>query len=124
MPTPEIMSDSRAARERYAAATVELEEQLVRMALATLAEVLPGAESIDAVGSCDEDLNSTLRIQRVRSVEGAVLFDVDRGHPTRAVEDAVDRVDIEYLDVLIAIAADRYTGTVTIDGSRMKPHTD
>lgn len=114
MSTPEIMSDYRAARERYAAAAVELEEQLVRMALTTLAEVLPGAETIDAVGSCDGDLIPTLRIQRVRSVEGEVLFDVDRGHPTHAVEDAVDRVDIEYLDVLIGIAADRYMGAVTI----------
>ena len=114
MPTPEMVSEYRAARERYDTAAVDLQDQLVRMALLTLADVLPGTASIDAVGSCDEDLIPTLRIQLVRSVEGEVLFDVDRGHPTRAVEDAVDRVDIEYLDVLIDLTGDRYMGAVTI----------
>lgn len=114
MPTPEMVSEYRAARERHDTAAVDLQDQLVRMALLTLADVLPGTASIDAVGSYDEDLIPTLRIQRVRSVEGEVLFDVDRGHPTRAVEDAVDRVDIEYLDVLIDLTGDRYIGAVTI----------
>jgi hypothetical protein len=44
-----------------------------------------------------------------------VLFDVDTGHPDRAVEDAVDRVDIEYLDVLIDLTGDAYMGRVVID---------
>lgn len=114
MPTPEMVSEYRAARERYDMAAVDLQNQLVRMTLTTLADVLPGTESVDAVGSYDEDLIPTLRIQRVRSVEGEDLFDVDRGHPTRAVEDAVDRVDIEYLDVLIAVTGNRYMGAVTI----------
>lgn len=114
MPTPEMVSEYRAARERYDSAAVDLQDQLLRIALLTLADVLPGTASIDAVGSHDEDLIPTLRIQRVRSVEGEVLFDVDSGHPTRAVEDAVDRVDIEYLDVLIDLTGDRYMGAVTI----------
>lgn len=114
MPTPEQATEYRAGRERYDTAADELREQLVRMALTTLAEVLPGADSIDALGTYNEDLIPTLRIQRVRSAEGEVVFDVDRGHPNRAVEDAVDRVDIEYLEVLIDITGNRYMGTVTI----------
>ena len=43
-----------------------------------------------------------------------MLFDVDRGHPIRAVEDAVDLVEIEYFDVLIDITGNRYMRAVTI----------
>jgi hypothetical protein len=114
MPTPEQATEYRAARERYDTAADELRRQLVSMALATLAEVLPGAESIDAQGEYDEDLVATLRVQRVRSVTGEVLFDANDGHSDRAVEDAVDEVDIEYLDALTAISSGRYLGDVTI----------
>ena len=46
--------------------------------------------------------------------DGNVLFDIDTGHPDRAVEDAVDLVDIEYLDVLIDITGDQFMGAVAI----------
>lgn len=49
------------------------------------------------------------------SADSAVLFDVETGHPDRAVEDAVDTVNIEYLDVLIDLTGDEYIGRVTID---------
>lgn len=114
MPTPEQATEYRAARERYDTAADELRAQLVGIALATLAEVLPGAHSIDARGECDEDLIATLRVQRVRSATGEVLFDANEGHSDRAVEDAVDEVDIEYLDALAAISSGRYLGDVTI----------
>lgn len=114
MPTPELVSEYRAARERYDAAAEALRAQLVNMAFATLSEVLPGATSIEAFGEYNEDWIPTLRIQRVRSADGEVLFDVDAGHPNRAVEDAVDKVDIEYLDVLIDITGDQQMGAVTI----------
>ena len=45
---------------------------------------------------------------------GTVLFDADVGHPDRAVEDAVDAVNIEYLDVLIDLTGDEYMGAATI----------
>lgn len=114
MPTPEMVSAYRAARERYDTAADELRTQLVRLALTTLAEVLPGADSIDALGEYNEDSIPTLRIQRVLSLGSDVLFDVDVGHQDRAVEDAVDRVDIEYLDPLIDLVGDAYLGPVAI----------
>ena len=55
-----------------------------------------------------------MRIQRVLDADGRVLFDVETGHPDRAVEDAVDVVDIEYLDVLIDLTGDEYMGHVVI----------
>lgn len=81
MPTPEMESAYRTARERSEAAAEELRTQLVTIALASLSEVLPGAASIDVVGQFDEDWILTLHIQRVRSADGLVLFDVDAGHP-------------------------------------------
>lgn len=48
-------------------------------------------------------------------VDSAALFDVQAGHPDRAVEDAVDTVNVEYLDVLIDLTGDDHTGRVTID---------
>ena len=62
-----------------------------------------------------------MRIQRVLDADGRVLFDVETGHPDRAVEDAVDVVDIEYLDVLIDLTGDEYMGHVVI-GCSPAPH--
>ena len=36
------------------------------------------------------------------------------GHVDRGVEDAVDRVDAEYLDILIDLTGDEHMGPVTI----------
>jgi hypothetical protein len=77
--------------------------------------VLPGASTIDALGELNEDWIPTLRIRRVLDADGRVLFDVDTGHPDRAVEDAVDLVDVEYLDVLIDLTGDECMGHVVID---------
>lgn len=114
MPAPELMSEYRAAREAFDAASEALQKQLVNMAFATLSEVLPGAASIEAFGEYNEDWIPTLRIQRVRSTDGAILFDVDAGSANRTVEDAVDTVDIGYLDVLIDITGGQQTGAITI----------
>jgi len=73
-----------------------------------------GATSIEAVGEYNEDWIPTLRIQRVLGRDGAVLFDVEVGHVDRGVEDAVDRVNIEYLDILIDLTGDEHMGPVTI----------
>jgi hypothetical protein len=114
MPTQELVSEYEQARGRHATATRELGEVLVRMALATLAEVLPGAASIEAIGEYNEDWVPTLRIQRVLDGDNAVLFNVEKGHAARAIEDAVDLVNIEYLDVLMDLTGDDYMGPVTI----------
>ena len=114
MPTQESVLQYERARGWHATATSELTELLVRMALATLADALPGATTIEAVGEYNEDWIPTLRIQRVLARDGAVLFDVEVGHVDRAVEDAVDRVNTEYLDTLIDLTGDEFMGPVTI----------
>ena len=63
----------------------------------------------------NEDWVPTLRVQRVLDARGSVLFDTREGHDDSAVEDAIDEVDIEYLDVLIELTGDDYMGRHTID---------
>lgn len=38
------------------------------------------------------------------------LYDIDVGHPDRAVEDRIDHVGFEYLDQLIDMTSGRYFG--------------
>lgn len=114
MPSQELVAAYRSSRQRHDGATEELAALLERMAVETLVEVLPGAHRIEAVGQLNEDWIPTLRIQRVRDAAGAMLFDVDTGHRDRAVEDAVDLVNVEYLDVLIDVTGDRHMGETTI----------
>ena len=66
------------------------------------------------LGEWNEDWIPTLRIDRVVTASGEVLFDASQGHLDRAVEDAVDMVNVEYLDVLIDLTGDDYMGSVTI----------
>jgi hypothetical protein len=115
MPAQELVVAYERARGRHATATRELTDLLVRMALATLADALPGATTIEAVGEYNEDWIPMLRIRRVLGRNGAVLFDVEVGHVDRGVEDAVDRVNTEYLDTLVDLTGDEYMGPVTID---------
>ena len=114
MPSQEVVSEYELASRRHATATRELTDVLPRIALATLADVLPGATSIEASGEYNEDWIPTLRIQRVLGRDGVQLFDVDVGHADRAVEDAVDVVNIEYLDVLVDLTGGEHMGAVTI----------
>lgn len=110
-----LVSDYDNAMRRHRAARDEVVQLLRRLALGTLADVLPAAATIEALGELSEDWSPTLRVERVRDADGRVLFDVDTGHPDRAVEDAVDLVDIEYLDVLIDLTGAEYMGHVVID---------
>jgi len=114
MPTQELVVAYEQARGRHAAATRELTDLLARMALATLADALPGATTVEAVGEYNADWIPTLRIQRVLGRDGAVLFDVEVGHADRGVEDAVDQVNTEYLDTLIDLTGDAHMGPVII----------
>lgn len=114
MPSQKVAVAYQDARLRHEAATRELVSALERMAVETLADVLPRAALIEVVGEFNEDWIPTLRIQRVLDAGGGVLYDVETGHPDRAVEDAVDAVNTEYLDVLIDLTGDEYMGAATI----------
>lgn len=102
------------ARARYDDASDELERLTIRMTIATIADVLPGATTVVAFGDVDEDGIPRLRTHRVLADDGSVLFDVDAAHADRAVEDVVDYVDIELLDVLIDLRAEAYDGHVEL----------
>lgn len=102
------------ARERHENARREFVPLLERMAVETIAEVPPGASLIEAVGELNEDWVPTLRVQRVLRDSGEILFDVEAGHVDRDVEDAVDVVNVEYLDVLIDLTGDDFMGSATI----------
>jgi hypothetical protein len=115
MPEAHLLADYDKARRRHRAALEELVPLLRRLALGTLADVLPGVATVEAHGELNEAWIPTLRVQRVLDADGRVLFDVETGHPDRAVEDAVDLVDIEYLDVLIDLTGDEYMGHAVID---------
>lgn len=86
-----------------------------RLAIETLADVLPGASVIEVRGEFNEDWLRTLRIRRVLSADGAVLFDVEHGHDDPRVEAAIDDVNTEYLDLLLELTGDAHMGPSTIE---------
>ena len=59
-----------------------------RMAVETMADVLPEASLIEAVRELNEDWVPTLRLQRVLRASGEILFDVEARHVDRDVEGA------------------------------------
>lgn len=122
MPSIEVIEAYREARDRYEVSKRELIPRLVHVAFETVADVVPSTHQLDVLGELNEDWVSTLRIQRVLDAGGSVLFDTRQGHDDRAVEDAIDEVDIEYLDVLIELTGDDYMGRHTIDRPP-EPHT-
>jgi hypothetical protein len=81
--------------------------------LETIADVLPQAATIEVRGEFNEDWLRILRIQRVLSRAGEVLFDVEEGHADRRVKDAVDKVNYEYL--ILDLTGDLYMGTGAIE---------
>jgi len=85
----------------------ELAEQL---AIATLVDVLPGASVVKVHGELNEDRLRTLRVRRVLTADGGVLFDVEDGHDDPQVEEAIDNVNTEYLDLLLDLTGDTYMG--------------
>ncbi len=96
MPSEALSAEHERARDAHSRAVRALVPALVRMALESMAEVLPGARELEVLGRVTEDWIPTLRIQRVLDVDGRVLFDVAVGHDDRAVEDMIDEVGIEY----------------------------
>jgi hypothetical protein len=114
MPSSQLTTAYRVALVRHDEARRTLVSLLEQISIETLAELLPGAAHLEALGGVNEDWIPTLRIERVLTASGEVLFDASEGHPDRAVEDTIDMVNIEYLDVLIDLTGDDYMGSVTI----------
>lgn len=83
---------------------------LIAGALAEVAEALPGAVSLNVLGETNEDGLDILRIQRARNAQGEVLYDIETGHPDRAVEDRIDHVGSQYLDQLLDITYGEFFG--------------
>lgn len=79
-----------------------------RLAIETLVDVLPGGSVVEVYGEANEDWVRTLRIRRVVTADGTVLFDVEQGHEDPRVEAAIDEVNTEYLDLLLELTGDAY----------------
>lgn len=114
MPSPELIAAFDAANERRTAAVDDFVPPLVEMALASIAEVLPGASALATEGEMNEDWAFTLRIQRVLDAAGEVLYDVSAGHEDPEVETTIDEVGIDYLDLLLDLTGEEYLGRKTL----------
>lgn len=114
MPEPSLTAAFDAAYQRHTEAVAELDPLLVEMALATVAEVLPGADILETEGEMNEDWAFTLRIQRVLDADGGVLYDASAGHEDPEVETTIDEVGFDYLDLLLDITGEEYLGRRTI----------
>lgn len=121
MPSPALTTEFKAMRSAYASASAALVPMALRMALDSVAEVLPGANTLEVLGRINEDWIPILRIQRVLDEQGAVLFDVEVGHDSRLVEDTIDEVDSEYLDLVLDLTGDDYMGARTIGSLDAEP---
>lgn len=106
------------ARAAYEAAVDDLVPLLIDVALASVEEALPGTTMIEVLGETNEDGLSILRIQRARNTAGEVLYDIETGHPDRAVEDRIDVVGSGYLDQLLDLTGGAYFGLHTLEGAR------
>ncbi len=114
MPSPELIAAFEAASVRHSVAVADLVPLLVEAALATVAEVLPGAEVFETEGEMNEDWAFTLRIQRVLDANGEVLYDIGAGHDDPEVELRIDDVDVEYFNLLLDLTGDDYLGRKTV----------
>jgi hypothetical protein len=114
MPSPELTAAFDAAQQRHTDAVAELVPLLVEMAMATVAEALPGADKLETEGEMNEDWAFTLRIQRVLDADGDVLYAIGAGHDDPVVETTIDEVGIEYLDLLLDLTGEDYLGRKTV----------
>lgn len=115
MPNEQLIASYDRARQEYEQAVSNLEPLLVRMALERVWEALPNAFEFELLGEFNEDWLPTLRIQQIRSSTGDVLFDGTAND--RAVADAIDDANTEYLDQLLDVTGDTYMGRHVINGS-------
>lgn len=114
MPEPSLTTAFDAAQQRHTEAVAELVPLLVEMALATVTEVLPAADTLETEGEMNEDWAFTLRIQRVLDADGRVLYDASAGHEDPEVETTIDEVGLDYLDLLLDLTGDDYLGRQAI----------
>lgn len=114
VPDQALLDAPRAASARHTAAVADFVPLLIEVALATIADVLPGAEVLETNGEMNEDWVLTLRIQRVLDRDATVLYDITVGDDDRQVEDTIDTVEHEYLDVLLDLTGEDYFGTQQI----------
>src|SRR5690606_25309716 len=113
-PEPSLTAAFDAAQQRHTEAAAELAPLLVEMAVATVAEVLPCADTLETEGETNEDWAFTLRIQRVLDADGRVLYDVIAGDEDPEVETTIDEVGVDYLDLLLDLTGDEHLGRQTI----------
>ena len=115
MPSTALTTEFKAVRSEHASASAALVPLALRMALDSVGEVLSGASVLEVLGRVNEDWIPVLRIQRVLDKQGEVLFDIEVGHDSPAVEDTIDEVGSEYLDLVLDLTGDDYMGARTID---------
>ena len=109
-----LLAEYSRTREQHEAASRALVPLVERMALESVAAVLPGTSALEVHGEVNEDWLPILRIQRVLDGNGTELFHADDVHD-HAVEHAIDSANAEYLDLLIDLTGDEYMGTNTVE---------
>lgn len=115
MPNQDLVADFHRTYDQWSAVGQALATLAERLAFETVADVLAGTALIELHGEFNEDWLRTLRVQRVRSSTGEVLFDVAEGHDDRRVEDAIAKVNYEYLDLLLDLSGDLHMGNSAIE---------
>ena len=114
MVDPEPEAEFRRVLDEWQARGRTLAELSERLAIETLVDALPGASVVEVRGEFNEDWLRTLRIRRVLTADGTVLFDVEEGHDDPRVEATIDEVNTEYLDLLLDLTGDAYMGASEI----------
>ena len=115
MPNQVLVAEFESTRDQWNALGQRLAPLAEGLAMETVADVLPDATLIELHGEFNEDWLRTLRIRRVLSTTGEVLFDATEGHDDHRVEDAIDEVNYEYLDLLLELTGDSFMGNSTIE---------
>ncbi len=121
MPDAALAAQFRRSRADYEQAGLVLAPLTARMALETVADVLPATSALQVRGEYNEDSLPILRIERVLNQAGGVLYDAAEGHSDPRVEEIIDQVNTEYLDLLLDLAGDAYLGSATIDRADLEP---
>lgn len=115
-PDYDLRSRYRDGLDRHSRLGRELVELLPAVSIDLLREVLPRTAAVEVYGEMNEDWLTVVRVERVLSPDGDILFNTTTGHPDRAVEDLIDRIDTEFLDHLVHLAPDAYLGHHTLGG--------
>lgn len=115
MPNQDLVTEFKSTRDQWSALTQAFASLTESFAMETVADALPGATVVELRGEFTEDWLRILRVQRVLSAKGAVLFHVAEGHDDRQVEAAIEQVNEEYFDLLLDLTGDTYMGDSAIE---------